>query len=385
MAILLKNLYDAYWGDSTLLTPARGNTPFGYYDSDPEFTSDTRAVTKFVAQRLGVTGPTWNGSSWVASPGNLSITDLTVYAAFEEAITTYGNLVYQYKIRDNYINIEGSDTLPFFNNTNTYVNSDDLNSPVTWSAARRATWTEIGYDLAYSQSVSDGEVWAISSSLADYIAPDLNLIKSFNLADHYYTYLYSTYLNLSQYVNNQFNKVGGATIWTPYYNVNSGSYNFSGYTTDGNTFSVTGSNTVAVQFKVTSSTTQVDTPLVYYVVTGSTTSDTAANIASKISSISLGTFGTYVTASNSSTTVSFTSSLSNYDISKFKVNNTAIFSNVISGSTPSVPDGNSYIYFYVTTPLIAGDSAVFVSASVRQPIPTVYIQSNLNPSLNNNI
>jgi hypothetical protein len=387
MAINLKEVYDSYYGDASLLTPAKGNTPFGYYDNDPEFTSDARAVTKFVAQRLGVTGPTYNraNQSWGASPVNLSITDLTVYASFEEAITTYGNLVYQYKIRDNYINIEGSDTLPFFNNTNTYVNSDDVNSPISWSAARKATWAEIGYDQAYSQSVADGEVWAISSSIADYIAPDLNLIKSFNLADRYYAYIYSTYLNLSQYVNNQFNQVGGATIFTSYYNINSGSYNFSGYTTDGDTFSVTGSNTVAVQFKVTSSNTQIDTPTTYYVVTGSTAANTTANIASKISSISLGTFGTYVTASNSSTTVSFTSSLSNYNIRNFKINNTAIFSNITSGSNVSVPTGNSHIYFYVTTNLIAGNSTVFLSGSVQQPIPTIYMQSNINPSLNNKL
>jgi hypothetical protein len=385
MAINLKDLYDSYLGDARYLNQPKGNTPFGYYDNDPEFTSDALNVAKFVAQRLGITGPTYVGTTLTKSPGNLSITDLTVYAGFEESVTTYGNLVYQYKIRDNYINIEGSDTLPFFNNTITYVNSNDVNSPISWSAARKATWQEIGYDQAYSQSIVDGEIWAISSSIANYIAPDLDFIKSFNLADNYYSYLYGTTLNLSQFVNNQFNKTGNATVFTPYYDVNSGSYNFNGYTTDGNIFSVTGSNTVAVQFKVTSSTTQVDTPLTYYVVTGSTAANTAANIASKISSISLGTFGTYVTASNSSTTVAFTSSLSNYDITNFKVNNTSIFSNVTSGSTPSVADGISHIYFYVTTDLIAGGSQVFLSASVYQPLPTVYLQSNLNPSLNNKL
>jgi len=383
-AINLRDLYDSYLGDVRNLNPPKGNTPFGYYDNDPEFTSDALNVARFVAQRLGVTGVTLAGETQTPqrSPGNLSITDFTVYAAFEEAVTTYGNMVYQYKIRDNYINLEGSDTLPFFNNTITYVNSNDLNSPISWSSARPATWEEIGYDQAYSQSVVDSEIWAISSSIADYIAPDFNFIKSFNLSDNYYSYLYQTPFNLSQFVNNQFNKTGAATVFTPFYNINSGSYNFSGFTTDGNTFSVTGSNTVAVEFKVTSSTVEVDTLTTYYVITGSTAADTTANIASKISSISLGTFGTYVTASNSSTTVSFTSSLSNYDITNFKVNNTSIFSNVTSGSTPTVADGVSHVYFYVTTNLIAGGSQVFLSASVQEPIPTSYIQSNLNPSLN---
>ena len=202
MAINLRDLYDAYLGDPRYLNQPKGNTPFGYYDNDPEFTSDALNVAKFVAQRLGITGPTYVGTTLTKSPGNLSITDLTVYAGFEESVTTYGNLVYQYKIRDNYINIEGSDTLPFFNNTITYVNSDDVNSPVAWSAARPATWAEIGYDQAYSQSIVDSELWAISSSIADYIAPDFSFIKSFTLADNYYTYLYGTTLNLSQFVNN---------------------------------------------------------------------------------------------------------------------------------------------------------------------------------------
>ena len=37
MAILLKDVYDIYQGDSTQLTPAKNNTPFGYYDNDPEW------------------------------------------------------------------------------------------------------------------------------------------------------------------------------------------------------------------------------------------------------------------------------------------------------------------------------------------------------------
>jgi hypothetical protein len=382
MAINLKDLYDQYNGDPTKLSPIKGNTPFEYYTNDPEFTTDALSVVRFVAQRLGVTGTTYNFNTqqYAGSPGTLNITDLTVYAAFEEAVTTYGNLVYQYKIRDNYINIEGSDTLPFSNNTITYINSDDIYSPVTWSSARPATWVELGYDTDFSQSIVNNRVYCISASVADFINPDYNFIKSFTLADNYTTG--SNNYNLSEFVYNQFNTLAGQTIFTPYYNVNSGSYNFSSYTTDGNTFSITGSNTIAVTFKVTSSATQTDTFPTYYVVTGSTASDTAANIASKIQSISYGVFGTDVTASASSTTVSLTSSLSLYDIKNYKVNTTAIFNNVTSGSTVSVPNGNSHLYLYTTNAQIAGNSTFFQSASVQLPIPTVYIQSNLKPELN---
>ena len=390
MAINLRDLYDQYNGNPNRLSPVKGNTPFEYYTNDPEFTTDALGVCRFVAQRLGVTGPQYNFSTrrFNASAATLNITDLTVYAAFEEAVTTYGNMVYQFKIRDNYINIEGSDTLPFFHNLISYVNSDEVQSPVSWSRARRATWEELDLDPAYSQSVVDGEIWAISSSLSDYIAPNLDLIKSFNLADNYKSYnggSTATNYNLSAFVYNQFNRVGGATVFTPYYNPNSGSFNFS-TVADGTIYGVTGSNNVAVQLILTSSATQTDTSTIYYVVTGSTSNVTAYNIGNKISNISLPTFGTSLTANTGSgTTVAFTSSLSDYNINNFYINTTKLFSNVTSGSTMTVPDGNSHIYFYTTTNTIQGGSQFFVSASVTQSIPTVYIQSNINPALNNKL
>ena len=390
MAINLRDLYDQYNGNPNRLSPVKGNTPFEYYTNDPEFTTDALGVCRFVAQRLGVTGPQYNFSTrrFNASAATLNITDLTVYAAFEEAVTTYGNMVYQFKIRDNYINIEGSDTLPFFHNLISYVNSDEVQSPVSWSRARRATWAELDLDPAYSQSVVDGEIWAISSSLSDYIAPNLDLIKSFNLADNYKSYnggSTATNYNLSAFVYNQFNRVGGATVFTPYYNPNSGSFNFS-TVADGTIYGVTGSNNVAVQLILTSSATQTDTSTTYYVVTGSTSNVTAYNIGNKISNISLPTFGTSLTANiGSGTTVAFTSSLSDYNINNFYINTTKLFSNVTSGSTMTVPDGNSHIYFYTTTNTIQGGSQFFVSASVTQSIPTVYIQSNINPALNNKL
>ena len=56
MAINLKDLYDVYYGDTTYLSPVKGNTPFEYYTNDPEFTRDAKSAAKFVAQRLGEIG-----------------------------------------------------------------------------------------------------------------------------------------------------------------------------------------------------------------------------------------------------------------------------------------------------------------------------------------
>jgi hypothetical protein len=218
MAVNLKDLYDIYSGDPSYLSPVKGNTPFEYYTNDPEFTTDALNVARFVAQRLGVVGTTYNSVTQQCnpSPAVLNITDLTVYAAFEEAVTTYGNLVYQYKIRDQYINMEGSDTLPFFHNTITYVNSGDVGLPVTWSTARTAGWSEIGNETSLSSSIAAGDIYVISASIADFINPDLNFLKSFNLADNYNSYnggTTATTYNLSSFVYNQFNKVSGSHIY----------------------------------------------------------------------------------------------------------------------------------------------------------------------------
>jgi hypothetical protein len=372
MANNLKGLYDQYFGSTTYLSPVKGNTPFGYYDNDTEFSTDAQSVCRFVAQRLGI------GLGKVQT----NISDLTVYAAFEEAVTTYGNLVYQYKIRDNYINMEGSDTLPLLSNTSTFVVSDDVGSPVTWSKARPANWEETEYSQAYSQSVVDNEVWVISSSVADYIAPDFNYIKSFGFTSPYSSAAYGD-INLNGLNNNQFNRIGGPTVVTPYYNVNSGSYNFTGYTAADSIFSITGSNTVKIEFKITGSV-PADTATTFYVATGSTSALTAQNIATKIASVSLGTFGTTLSVNTGSTAeiLSFTSSLSYYNISNFKVNNTTIFSNVTSGSNYEILDGNTYVYYFPTQQLVEGGSALF---SGNLTIPTTYIQSNFEPGLNDKL
>jgi len=231
MAINLKDLYDVYYGDTSYLSPVKGNTPFEYYTNDPEFVRDAKNAARFVAQRLGVSGPTYDVATgnFVASAAQLNISDLTVYAAYEEAVTTYGNMVYQFKIRDNYINIEGSDSLPFNNAEITFVNSIDVNSPITWSTPRLATWKEIGYNQAYSQSIVDGEIYAISSSLSDYIALDEKQIKTLTFATDYTDQVLNIQLDLSTFVYNQFNQLGGyttgsGTINNPYIITNTGSY-----------------------------------------------------------------------------------------------------------------------------------------------------------------
>ena len=219
-AINLKRLWDEYYGDTSYLNPVKCNTPFKYYTNDPEFVRDAKSSTRFVAQRLGASG---------LGLTQLNISDLTVYAAFEEAVTTYGNMVYQFKIRDNYINIEGSDSLPFNNSEITFVNSIDVNSPISWSGPRFATWEETGYSPAYSQSIVDGEIYALSASLSDFIALDTKQVKAMTFATEYLDKSLNIVLDLSTYVYNQFNQIGGYTSGSgtsqdPYVITTTGSY-----------------------------------------------------------------------------------------------------------------------------------------------------------------
>jgi len=73
-----------------------GDTPFGFYDNDYQFQQDADKVTKFCAQRLG----------WPIE--NVELQAVNFYTAFEEAVTVYGNELYAYRLRDNYLNLEGS-------------------------------------------------------------------------------------------------------------------------------------------------------------------------------------------------------------------------------------------------------------------------------------
>jgi len=81
-----------------------GQTPFGFYDSDSEFQADADKVASFCATRLGF--PLMD----------VELQSGSFYACFEEAVTTYGNEVFQYKIRENYLSMEGNSTGSSLNN-----------------------------------------------------------------------------------------------------------------------------------------------------------------------------------------------------------------------------------------------------------------------------
>ena len=90
------------WNGSSTFTS--GSTPFGFYDTDATFQTDADKVAHFCATRLGY--PLMD----------VELNSGSFYACFEEAVTTYGNEVFQYKIRENYLSLEGGQTGSSVNN-----------------------------------------------------------------------------------------------------------------------------------------------------------------------------------------------------------------------------------------------------------------------------
>jgi hypothetical protein len=85
--------------------PISGSTPFGFYDNDLQFQGDGPKVANYCARKLGY--PVLD----------VEINDLNIYACFEEAVSIYAEELYQLKIKDNYLSLEGQPTSSVLNNT----------------------------------------------------------------------------------------------------------------------------------------------------------------------------------------------------------------------------------------------------------------------------
>jgi hypothetical protein len=136
--------------------PIATNTPFGYYDSDPQFQTDGPKVANYCARKLGY--PVMD----------VELQDLNIYACFEEAVSVYSEELYQSKIKDNYLGLEGAPTGSQLNNT---VVVPSLNSIVT-IADNYGAQVGIGGTIEYysgslhltaSIQVYDMQKWAVDN------------------------------------------------------------------------------------------------------------------------------------------------------------------------------------------------------------------------------
>jgi len=91
---------EAIWAGSSSFSA--GNTPYGFYDSDTEFSgSGNHSIDKFsdwAAKRLGY------------PIIEVELQDKQFYACYEEAITEYSAQVNQFNIRDNMLALQGQET-----------------------------------------------------------------------------------------------------------------------------------------------------------------------------------------------------------------------------------------------------------------------------------
>ena len=83
----------SYYGTPSVWPPP---TPFGFYDDDIQFQTDANKVSNFCALHLGY------------PIENVELQQINFFAAFEEAVTVYGNELYAFQLRDNYLSLEGA-------------------------------------------------------------------------------------------------------------------------------------------------------------------------------------------------------------------------------------------------------------------------------------
>jgi hypothetical protein len=152
---------------TTDLLPVPGNTPWGYYDNDPSFQTDAQKSCFYVTRRLGF------------GVVDVELVDFQIYAAYEEAVTTYGNEVYLYKIRENYLSVEGSETDSFLCDYNvSYFNASMSFSPITQATA--ADFTDAP-EMQWAIN-SGSTLFIVSASVIPSMSrADFSLVQSFGI------------------------------------------------------------------------------------------------------------------------------------------------------------------------------------------------------------
>jgi hypothetical protein len=145
----------SFYVSGTLPSP----TPFGFYDNDTDFKNDANRVANFCALRLGY------------PIENVELQDINFWAGFEQAVTVYGNELYAYQLRDNYLSLEGASTSV---NVNTDIITPTMSSIVRLSqqygeeagAGGNVTWYKGQLELRRGVQKYDLADWAVSQSIS---------------------------------------------------------------------------------------------------------------------------------------------------------------------------------------------------------------------------
>ena len=174
-----------------------GLTPFGFYDSEPQFQTDAVKVAKFCAQRLGY------------PLTDIELQDMSFFTAFEEAVTIYGNELYAHIIRDNQLSLEGLST---GSNLNTSVVSPSF-EPIVRLTEQYGAEAGSGGNIPHytgsfvmtgSQQDYDLAQWAVDNN----ITSSIEIKKVFYQASPAITRYYDPYVGTGFGSQNMFDSFG---------------------------------------------------------------------------------------------------------------------------------------------------------------------------------
>ena len=94
------------WPGSGSISTVSGSTPFGLYDNDAVYVSESLKVADFCAKKLGY------------PITDIEMQDIQFYACFEEATTEYSAQVNQFRIRETMLDVKGYSTGSSFTGRN---------------------------------------------------------------------------------------------------------------------------------------------------------------------------------------------------------------------------------------------------------------------------
>jgi hypothetical protein len=133
-----------------------GSTPFGYYDNDLQFQNDGPRIANYCANKLGY--PVMD----------VELDDVNFYQCFEDAVSIYAEELYQSKIKDNYLALEGSSTGSTLNNIVVSPNlQNTINISETYGAQAGVggfvNWRSGSIELTANVQVYNLKDWASGS------------------------------------------------------------------------------------------------------------------------------------------------------------------------------------------------------------------------------
>jgi hypothetical protein len=142
------------WPGSSSFFP--GETPFGFYDYDLSFQNDADKVARYIVTKLGY--PVMD----------VELIDEQLYACFEEAVAVYAEELYQSKIKDNYLSIEGAPTGSQLNDIVVAPSLQNIiNISDTYGQAAgvggNVEWYSGSISLKAGQQVYDIQQWGIDN------------------------------------------------------------------------------------------------------------------------------------------------------------------------------------------------------------------------------